>query len=678
MEMYNYENSFTSFSPSDIIATITIPNKEPVVIGSLNSISYSIYRSKFPVLGLGRITPKGFTRGARTITGTLNFMDFNQSIVFDLMKEMKENGYKIIMDEMPMFDVTVTLANEFGERSTFTIYGVTSFTESKNITVKGIEISTFYEFFALDITPLTSLKNKRTENEDKKNIINNVNIDDEKNIKIVDIKINYINITNIEEESFTAEWAKPIGYKPEYMYEIIVYKGEDIQEGMVFREVITNNGLEIKQNVTGLKAWTDYNVMVRVINEKGEFSEDSPIRKTKTADKTKPVLPGFINWEHIKEGNINRITWDEATDNGKLSHYEIFLNDTYVNRTIENKYDLLNLEELKNYNIKIKAIDEAGNESIFLEYNFTTNDYLGPKKVENLREDIVESDKIKIKWDRSEDASGILKYKIKKTNPDFSFENFETIETEYIFSGLEKYKNYKFKVIAVDNAGNEGREWSDELQVKTLDNSPPSAPELATEVLEISVSGIKIMYKQSEDSESGIKEHQVLLNGILKETIEYSEASSSMVIHEIKDLMEGSSYSITLKGVDNSGNVSAESNQNNVSSYIKYPSFAKNVRIVGSRSSNSAKITWDDAENDGSGIKKYIIKRTNSAGESLAKIELSGTEKQYTFNDLNPTYWYKIAIYSIDNEDKESYLSTGSFNLIETAKNSVLKINAYS
>jgi hypothetical protein len=677
MQIENYTNSFTTFSPSDIVATITIPNKEPVVIGSLNSISYSIYRAKFPVLSLGRITPKGFTRGGRTITGSLNFLDFNQSIVFDLMEEMRETGYKIVMDEMPMFDVTVTLANEFGERSTFTIYGITTFTEGKAISSRSLEISTFYEFYALDITPLSSLKNKRTESQNQNSISNSVNQKEEKNINIFDIKINYINITNIEEESFTAEWAKPIGYKAEDSYELIVYKGEDIQEGMVFRKTFSNNSLEVKENVNGLKVWTDYKVVVRVINEKGETSDFSLARETKTADKTKPVMDGFISWEHLKEGNINKISWDEATDNAALSHYKVDLDDNFIGETKENKYDFINLEQLKKYKVKIKAVDEAGNESDSLEYEFTTNDYTGPNKIENLRAETIEDEKIKIKWEDSTDPSGILKYIIKKTNPDFSFEEIETNLSEYEFDGLQVYKSYKFKVIAVDMSGNLGKDWSNEIQIKTTDSIKPTAPELASSPIEVSISGIKILYKQSEDSESGVKEHQIFVNESLKEIIEYKENETGLLVYEIKNLTEGEDYSIKLKGIDNSGNESEYSNENNVYNYLKYPSFAKNIRIFGSRTSNSAKILWDHADHSGIGISKYRIKRTNSAGEILSEIEVNGTNTEYEFNDLNQNYWYKIAIYAIDNNNNESYLSSGSLNLIETSGNSVLKINSY-
>jgi hypothetical protein len=157
-----YFNHQTSYSGTDMICTINIPGKGPVVFGELSSISYSIYREKVPVRALGRVSMKGYTRGMRTISGILTFTVFEESIVYRCMEELRELGYRILMDEMPLFDITISMANEFGSQSMLTLYGVTTYTEGKVMSVDDIMTQNVYEFYALDIDPLSRLQRRKS------------------------------------------------------------------------------------------------------------------------------------------------------------------------------------------------------------------------------------------------------------------------------------------------------------------------------------------------------------------------------------------------------------------------------------------------------------------------------------------------------------------------------------
>lgn len=143
-----------TFSGVDMVASINIPGKGPVIFGELAQLSYSVYREKMPVRSLGRITAKGYTRGQRTITGILVFNIFDQSIVYECMKEIHKSGYRMLMDEMPVFDVTVTMSNEYGHKSSMTIYGISTYTEGQVMGVNNLGIQNAYEFYAIDIDPV--------------------------------------------------------------------------------------------------------------------------------------------------------------------------------------------------------------------------------------------------------------------------------------------------------------------------------------------------------------------------------------------------------------------------------------------------------------------------------------------------------------------------------------------
>lgn len=149
-----YMHTFTSYSGADIVAALNIPGKGPQIFGELSSISYSIFREKYPVRALGRVSMKGFTRGMRTITGVMSFTMFDESVVLQAMEEVKKMGYNMLMDEMPMFDITISMANEFGSKSKQTIYGITTYTEGMALSINSLLTENVYEFYALDIDPM--------------------------------------------------------------------------------------------------------------------------------------------------------------------------------------------------------------------------------------------------------------------------------------------------------------------------------------------------------------------------------------------------------------------------------------------------------------------------------------------------------------------------------------------
>lgn len=149
-----YQKTITSYSGTDMVCSINVPNRGPIVFGELAQISYSVFREKVPVRTLGRVSMKGYTRGMRTITGILGFTVFDESIVYRCIKEIREAGYRMLMDEMPLFDVTVSMANEFGSRSKLGIYGVSTYTEGMIMSVDDLLTQNVMEFYALDIDPM--------------------------------------------------------------------------------------------------------------------------------------------------------------------------------------------------------------------------------------------------------------------------------------------------------------------------------------------------------------------------------------------------------------------------------------------------------------------------------------------------------------------------------------------
>ncbi|MGF0347585.1 hypothetical protein ACQR3P_28505 [Rhodococcus sp. IEGM1300] len=149
-----------SYSGTDMVATIQLPGGKAMILGELASVNYSVYREKTLVRALGYVRPKGVTRGQRTISGILEFTNFDSSVAYKVLSEYYEMGYHVLMDELPQFDITLTMANESGQRSVFRIYGISTFTEGSMMSIDQLTTRSSYEFYAMDIDPMAPLQYK--------------------------------------------------------------------------------------------------------------------------------------------------------------------------------------------------------------------------------------------------------------------------------------------------------------------------------------------------------------------------------------------------------------------------------------------------------------------------------------------------------------------------------------
>lgn len=148
-----YKNTFNSFSGADIVAVVTSYDGKSVVLGSLQTVSYSVYRSTSPVYALGRVGAKGAVRGARTIAGSLIFAVFDRHALYEVMVGLEgEDMYTPLKsDEIPPFDITISFMNELGESAQLVIYGVHLISEGQTMSVEDLMTESVMEYIAMDI-----------------------------------------------------------------------------------------------------------------------------------------------------------------------------------------------------------------------------------------------------------------------------------------------------------------------------------------------------------------------------------------------------------------------------------------------------------------------------------------------------------------------------------------------
>lgn len=173
-----YTKTYTTFSGCDIVATFG--NQ---VIGSLQAITYSVSREKAPVYTMGSAEPRSFSRGKRGIAGTMVFTVFDRDALIMALKEqngtvkrigatsgerdtstdpMTINEWDALMtgavsgqgnqaansiiqdvepqyaDEIPPFDVTISFANEYGQKAVLVIYGVEILNEGTGFSIDSV------------------------------------------------------------------------------------------------------------------------------------------------------------------------------------------------------------------------------------------------------------------------------------------------------------------------------------------------------------------------------------------------------------------------------------------------------------------------------------------------------------------------------------------------------------
>lgn len=200
-----YTNTYTTFSGCDIVCSFGSQ-----VIGELQGISYSVSREKAPVYTMGSANPRSFSRGKRGIAGTLVFVMFDHDALLKGLAEHIENnkvfhrvGGKInnrpmsiedwdkemsqltnkdtkniqagdpeavekglledaeartkhvssaetpvIADEIPPFDITISMANEYGKAAVMVLYGVEILNQGSQMSMDNIQSQVACTFVA--------------------------------------------------------------------------------------------------------------------------------------------------------------------------------------------------------------------------------------------------------------------------------------------------------------------------------------------------------------------------------------------------------------------------------------------------------------------------------------------------------------------------------------------------
>lgn len=148
----------------------------PIVLGDLQTLSISTHREKAPVRTLGRIYPHAYTRGTRTLAGSLIFTVMNRHALYELLEAhtayantgVKSGGGSYpaleaaLVDQLGPFDITILGSNEVGDNSYAVLYGVEIVNEGQTLSIEDLITECVMQFVARDYEPLRPLTERRT------------------------------------------------------------------------------------------------------------------------------------------------------------------------------------------------------------------------------------------------------------------------------------------------------------------------------------------------------------------------------------------------------------------------------------------------------------------------------------------------------------------------------------
>lgn len=145
-----------TFSGADMVVYFAFPGHMPIEVGVATTVSVTSYREKKQFRTIGRITPRGITKGPRTVSGKIIFTVIKEHIVETLKTTIPYlNDYSTLkFDELPSFDVMVSMGNEYGGAATMVINGVTTVDEQKTLSIEELFTENIFTYLARDYQPL--------------------------------------------------------------------------------------------------------------------------------------------------------------------------------------------------------------------------------------------------------------------------------------------------------------------------------------------------------------------------------------------------------------------------------------------------------------------------------------------------------------------------------------------
>ena len=140
-------------------------------LAEAQTLSVSSHRDKFPVRALGSVGPRGWSRGMRTIAGTMIFTVFNRHPLGKILygdfysfeghtSGTRDEGYEL-PDQLPPMDLMLLGANEYGYLCRMILYGVEFVSEGMTFSIEDLITESQLQYVARDWDPLRDVRTEQ-------------------------------------------------------------------------------------------------------------------------------------------------------------------------------------------------------------------------------------------------------------------------------------------------------------------------------------------------------------------------------------------------------------------------------------------------------------------------------------------------------------------------------------
>lgn len=408
--------------------------------------------------------------------------------------------------------------------------------------------------------------------------------------------------------------------------------------------------------LTDLKAGTEYKVVVEAVDTSSN-TQSSEAVTVKTVDTMKPSSPSEVAVGKITH-NSAEVTWEESTDNVGVTGYNIYLNNKLVNTSpvTELRCELTALEAETEYQVKVEALDEAGNTSVSDPIGFTTKtapDNEAPTAPGGVAVSSITDNSAVVSWTASTDNVGVAGYNIYLN--DNKINALPVTELQFQLTGLAAETEYQVRIEAVDGAGNTSSSGSISFATEALqtsDNEAPTVPSGVT-VSGITESTAVVSWTESTDN-VGVAGYNIYLN---------DNKVNALPITELKFQLTGltaeTEYQVKVEALDEAGNSSISNPVSFVTGVApdrEAPTKPDGITIS-DITHNSAVVMWNEST-DNVGVVGYNIYlndvKVNASPitEQQANIsetnELTTSVLRYELGGLEAATEYQVKIEAVD------------------------------
>ncbi len=408
---------------------------------------------------------------------------------------------------------------------------------------------------------------------------------------------------------------------------------------------------ELKYELTGLEADTEYRVKVEAVDEAGNKAEsrEETFTTLEAPDEEGPSAPTNVTASDVTETSV-KITWTASTDNVEVAGYNIYVDGAKVNESLvtATEYMLTDLKAGTEYKVVVEAVDTSNNTQKSEAATVETVDITAPDAPTNVEASEITETGAKITWTASTDNVEVAGYNIYVDEAKIN-ESLVTV-TEYTLTDLKAGTEYKVVVEAVDTSSN--TQSSEAVTVKTVDTTKPSSPSEVA-VGKITHNSAEVTWQESTDN-VGVTGYNIYLNDNKINALPVTELQ-----FQLTGLAAETEYQVRIEAVDGAGNTSSSGSISFATEALQTsdneaPTVPSGVAVSGITES-TAVVSWTEST-DNVGVAGYNIYLNDNKVNALPITEL-----KFQLTGLTAETEYQVKVEALDEAGNSSISNPVSF-----------------